>query len=249
MTIAGLQKIRGLRVSDERSFTEFRMIVGVYERGTAAIMRRIVRPGMVVADVGAHIGYFAVLLARLVGSEGQVFAFEPHAGNRAILLENVRRFGNVTVIPSAVADRPAESTLYESEGPSGTHSLYAGRYASKEAKTSVTTLDLSVGGQKLDFVKIDVEGGEIEVLQGMREQLRTSRDIQIILEFSPSVLLSRGVDPEMHLIQLADLGLTCYAIGEPTGELRPVASWKSPSDFIASVDKYINLLARLRRCR
>ncbi len=83
------------------------LLLGAYEAGTVRRYRALLRPGAVVFDVGAHIGYHTVRFAALVGRSGRVYAFEPHPANVRLLRRNVERRGlaQVTLIPQAVADR------------------------------------------------------------------------------------------------------------------------------------------------
>lgn len=105
----------------------FEMLLGWYEYPTILWVDRLVRPGMFVVDIGAHIGYFSRLLARLVGSTGNVLAFEPSPENFLLLVHNLsqRQSHNVLPIQAAVAEKSGRQLLYVSPGHSN-HSLVMG---------------------------------------------------------------------------------------------------------------------------
>jgi FkbM family methyltransferase len=86
----------------------------VYEAGTTRLFQVLLKPGMTVVDVGAHIGYYTVLASRLVREEGRVYAFEPDPDTFAVLIENIKTkaIPNVLPIQKAVADRIGDAILY-----------------------------------------------------------------------------------------------------------------------------------------
>jgi FkbM family methyltransferase len=138
----------------------------------AAVQRRLLQqvlarvPGRRLAlDVGAHIGTWTVPLAERFQS---VIAFEPVAGNRECLEANVAGRTNVTVLPVAVGARTGAGSMAFPGANSGTY------YLERGADVLVVTLD-TVVRSPVDFIKIDVEGLEGDVLVGAEGHLRTSR--------------------------------------------------------------------------
>jgi len=131
-----------------------------YEKGVTDAIITALRAGDVFLDVGANIGYFSTLAARLVGPSGRVIAFEPHAGARAALLANTERngvAGLVEIVPIALAEREGEMT----------------------AEIQATTLDRWLEGRpelsaRVRCIKIDVEGAEARVIAGMQRSLRST---------------------------------------------------------------------------
>lgn len=119
-----LSRMKDFSVTSEISLANYYMLLGCYEQGTTALCKKILRPGMTVVDVGAHIGYYTRLFARLVGPHGKVYAFEPHPDNFAILQRNVRKFKNVVPVQAAVLDKEGEISLYESSIGTASHSLF-----------------------------------------------------------------------------------------------------------------------------
>ena len=132
-----------------------------------------VRAGHTVYDVGSNVGFFALLAARLVGEQGAVHAFEAVPACSSALQQNVRRngFTNVAVHALAVSDRIGDVELMQGHHPGGATISAPDRprdYRASLIVPSVTIDGMVAGGiEPPDFVKIDVEGAEVEVLRGM----------------------------------------------------------------------------------
>jgi FkbM family methyltransferase len=175
---------------------------GDYEDSVAACLERLVRPGHVCADVGAHLGYFTLLLARLVEETGRVFSFEASPVNHAALRANValNRLQHRVTCENAA--------LVENDGPSAIR-LFPGRFpdrssewttsldfASREDEHPMRREPLMVPAVALDdavpermplqVVKMDIEGGEARALRGMTRLLRHAKPT-IVLEYHGKV--------------------------------------------------------------
>ena len=92
-----------------------------YEVQNIELFKRMVKPNMVVVDVGAHIGYYTLIASRIVGQGGKVFAFEPEPSNYNNLIQNVEmnKCKNVLTIEKAVSDNEDKAFLYVSDNASG----------------------------------------------------------------------------------------------------------------------------------
>jgi len=163
--------------------------LGTYEPELEAALHELVRPGMVVYDVGANIGYITLLLARAVGEAGHVFAFEALPENVERLRANIGFNGmtaRVTVIAGAVGtgSAPVRFLVHESGGM-GKAEGSAGRAAKYAASITVPgiSLDEFVYGQSNpppQAVKMDIEGGEVLALPGMRRLLVEVRPLMLM---------------------------------------------------------------------
>jgi FkbM family methyltransferase len=170
---------------------------------------------MTFLDVGAHVGYFTVLAAKLVGSSGAVFAFEPHPRNFELLMANTRRNGltNVSCLPFAVSDSDGAAELFEASENTGDHRLYRsddGERRSINVRT-VRLDSLSEIRAPVDFVKVDVQGMEPAAMRGMEGLLGGSPGAIIALEFWPYGLRQLGLDPLGALGYYRGLGYEVYA--------------------------------------
>lgn len=194
------------------------------EPGTGDALRRLVQPGMVVADVGANIGLLTLILAWSVGPTGKVIAFEPEAVPRANLekMKHLNGLSWVEVRDQAVGEKPGRLTFHVSD-IIGHSSLYALPEA-EEARTvevEVVRLDDVAPKGRLDVVKIDVEGAELDVLAGMSGVVAKNPDLAIVAEFGPEHLKRVGQTPAQWFKAFADLGFKAYIIDEATGAAEP----------------------------
>jgi FkbM family methyltransferase len=153
--------------------------LGTHEAAVQQALVRETKPGMTVYDVGAHLGFFALGLARLVGAGGRVVAFDPLPENirvlRANLELNLEQAGNVQVVQAAVANASGRVRLYGGSDPS--RARLAPPPASSEDGQEVAslTLDEFVFHRREpapQLVKLDVEGAEGMALQGAQRLLR-----------------------------------------------------------------------------
>ena len=181
-----------------------------FEPLTQQYFRQALAPGMTVVDVGAHIGYYTVLAASVVGAQGAVYAIEPCADNRRLLERNLRRraLTNVTVCPCA-AGRVSQSRAFHVADSSALHAFYAHplsrgtRTIAVQERPLDELLDPPVG-----VIKIDVEGAELEVLAGAENVLRRSPKLSLFVEWNPDCLEAAGCDPTVLPARLAALGFS-----------------------------------------
>jgi FkbM family methyltransferase len=162
-----------------------------YEPPVFDYLKRHVRPGAVVIDVGAHVGLFTVLLARWAGPTGHVYAFEPTPVTRTALLDHLtlnRVAGQATVCPAAVSDEEGTCFLYTvSNCPENTLSSQHGRLPQAQGTpVTVTTIDKFCVARSLapTVIKIDIEGFEIHALRGARQTLARHRPT-LVVEMHP----------------------------------------------------------------
>ena len=195
----------------------FEILQRYFEWESLAWVRRLVKPGMTVVDIGANVGYYTRFLSELVGPTGRVFAFEPNRQNLAVLTRNVsrRRYSNVQVLPFAVSNTDDGAYLYISPGHSN-HSLIEG-YTHAENKLWVDTIRLDtflgqMDSARVNFIKLDVEGGESLALEGMKETILGSPGVRLLVEFNPAAIRAGGRTREQFLQQITDLGLAWKAI-------------------------------------
>jgi FkbM family methyltransferase len=149
--------------------------LGSYEYKKRVLFENTVRPGNIVFDIGAHVGFYTVLSSVLTGPTGKVYAFEPLPRNQDYLKDHLRlnNITNAEVIDAAVSD--SCDTVYYKEGSNRS----TGRLDDEgEIQVRTVTLDWLVekGGISIpDQIKIDVEGGELAVLNGGKLLFERSR--------------------------------------------------------------------------
>ena len=185
------------------------------ERYVVTKLRKIIKPGDICWDIGANIGFYTCLLASQVEDAGAVIAFEPAARTCGYLKENVslNQFTNVTVVNKGLGDKVEQRQLYYSEAglAEGTASL---KYANKRRASERVTLDtIDNRIRELpppDFIKIDVEGYQLEVLRGGEHCLKTHAPL-IMAELKDVGETNRAVFGEIENY-VADLGYHLYDI-------------------------------------
>lgn len=158
---------------------------GSWEPEVVDAISRVVGPGMRVVDIGAHGGFYALLLAKLVGASGSVIAFEPLPANFRMLKENVAMNGlrNVTIERSAVC---SHSGQFELEVPDEDAAALAGPMEDSEDTKVMTVSCLSLDDyfsfprSRTDFIKMDVEGAEGDVLKGAKAIITLYRPTMMI---------------------------------------------------------------------
>jgi FkbM family methyltransferase len=166
-----------------------------------------VRAGGAFVDVGAHVGGYSIPIAKSV-STIQIHAIEPVPGTREILTRNLFRNGlndRVTVWPYAVADQNGRALISTSLG--GANHLVRGRNEDNSTEVDVTTLDkllLDVCA-RVDVIKCDIEGAELDALRGAAQLLRRDHP-DLILEFDPALVRRSGGEPARLVEYLASLG-------------------------------------------
>jgi len=216
-----------------------------YEPATTQLFKSLLREGMTVIDVGAHVGYFALLSARLVGPRGRVYAFEAEPSTYKVLVENVElnRYENVVPLDHAVSGRPGLADLFlgraTGEGISLLNRLYSGGAGEARVAVAATTLDdflASQGEPHIDLLKMDIEGWEVRALEGMGRLLQRPSPPKLIIEFYPDGLQSSGAEPCDLLRKLTGLGFHGSIIGErglePAGTPERVLELTPPHDCL-----------------
>lgn len=162
----------------------------IHEPLATLLLQQYLKPGMTAVDVGSNIGYYALLESRLVEPGGRVIAIEPVPRNFEQLRLNIRKNGrsNVHLNQLAVADRNGTLPIYLS-ARSNWHSLLP-TPSSKTCTVTVSTLDAFLPGFELssvDFIRMDLEGYEIQVIKGMRQILEVYRP-HLLIELHPDLV-------------------------------------------------------------
>lgn len=156
-------------------------LAGGFEELEYAFVGRFLKPGMVVLDIGANEGYYTVLASKCVGSRGRVVGFEPSTRERRRLKINlwINHCSNVQVEGIALSSAEGQSDLHVVEGgETGCNSLRPPDIKGKTqtVRVTVTTLDQFLRRntiERIDFIKMDIEGAELSALQGAAGLLRT----------------------------------------------------------------------------
>ena len=160
---------------------------GYYEAETIELFLRVLEPGMVVLDAGAHVGQYSLISSTIVGAGGHVYSFEPEPRNYARLARNIKmnRRDNVTAVNAALSDAPSRLRFHLAiASNSGGHSLaHTGCSSDDTIIVEATTIDTYVARQnikRIDFLKADVEGAELPLLRGAQESITRFRPVLVV---------------------------------------------------------------------
>jgi FkbM family methyltransferase len=154
-------------------------IYGDWSDGVVKLFRKIVTPGAVVIEAGANVGALTIPLAQIVGDTGRVHAFEPQRDNFACLEANVRRFSNITLWPKALASSPYRISYskIDLEKVCNLGSTEISAHRGEDNSDFTTTIDELFSSAPVSFIKADVEGMELEILQGAVATIEQRRPI------------------------------------------------------------------------
>lgn len=193
---------------------------GVFEPESTQLVHQIVKPGMVVFDVGANFGYYTVQFSKLVGANGHIYAFEPSKRFRERLFDHLRRnsCSNVTVLDFGLSSKTGSLKLYGSDSTATLHPIVDFLRPIEEEVIQLKTLDAFVEEKKLeriDFVKVDIDGHESDFVTGATKTLTSFRPI-ILMEFAQLNLMEGGSSVVNLSEQLKNLGYVFYS--EHTGK-------------------------------
>src|SRR5947199_4745126 len=230
-----------------RAFPICRLLYGAFkaytDRAERQLLRKILCHGAVVADVGANIGIYSQFLSRCVGPTGLVHSFEPSPDNFRRLSAATHDLSNVRLTQAAVGERSGECMLYLSDKLNVDHRAYKadGEFRHAVPTEMVALDDYFQPGQRLDLIKMDIQGYELHALRGAQRVLQENPDIKLLLEFWPAGLAQAGVRWEelVEMLQGLNMNLTLVS----THGLVPFDAHHVRSD----VSWYVNVFAHPAR--
>lgn len=178
----------------------------------AQLLRQLVEKGMHVVDIGANIGLYTLLFAKLVGNAGRVFAFEPEPNLFSALCDNCATNAVLNVAPFqfAAGDSDRRAKFQRSIFNSGDNRLAESTGDVKPIEVEVARLDDLLPVRRVHFIKLDVQGHELAALTGMQEVIASSPDVRVFFEFSPGDLRAANTPPESLLNFFRERGFKLY---------------------------------------
>lgn len=260
---------------DDVGISQQLMKKGIREEAATKIVQEELKPGMVVLDIGANLGYYALLESRLVGEKGKVYAIEPVPDNIKLLKKSIEENGytNIETFQLAMGNSEGEQELQLTSGTnwgtmmdmSNATEFYRNRlkkYATDKITVPTTTVDKFVeehGIERLDFIRMDVEGFEIEVIEGMLKTLKSMPSMKLLVEFHYShfndphnvfepvykKLFGCGFNPKYVIPSIRDDVLpetTRYNLSDRIKEAIPVIGAKCPHIFFEKKPLELSLL-------
>jgi FkbM family methyltransferase len=210
---------------DPGDFMDRRFFVGRYDRTLLSTINLCVTSGSACVDAGAHKGYVTLQMARACGQSGKVYAFEPDPrAFRALSLNVIRNNleGVVSALQRGLGDAASVQTLYLSR-QLGWSSRFMNEVASPTIIDAVPVTFVPFDeiyaadaghARDLAFVKIDCEGSECQVIDGMRGTLGAT-DPVLWIEVNPGALAAAGQEPKILTGMIRDLGFEVFRVHRP----------------------------------
>ncbi|MEH6586417.1 MAG: FkbM family methyltransferase [Halioglobus sp.] len=226
---------------------------GIWEPYESSLVLELLQPGHVFVDVGANIGYFSLLAATRVGDAGAVFAFEPDPANFELFMASTRHNNLSNVIraeQAGLAAKAGQAMLHLSEDNLGDHQIFA-----TDASRKTKPIKLLQGSQylgsligRMDLLKVDTQGSEYGVIQGLMPLLQSlAAPPRIIIELTPLSLRQCGSSGRALISLLAELGQPMWIIDHI--EHRTVRSstvelsdWCDNVDAVPADEGFMNIL-------
>lgn len=203
-----LDKIDSLYLSVNKDWDDFEI----------TLLEKEVKEGDIVLDLGANIGFYTLILAKLVGKKGKVYAFEADSSNFEILKKNVKANGyeNIILENKAVLDKNEKIKFYIDEGNTAGNSVFKGKKIKYKEVEAVKLDNYFSKNRKINFIKIDIEGSEYKAMVGMSKLLKENKNIGIMTEFYPKLLNEIGKEnglPAINYLKfLRNCGFELYNI-------------------------------------
>ncbi|OGG46463.1 MAG: hypothetical protein A3F84_11675 [Candidatus Handelsmanbacteria bacterium RIFCSPLOWO2_12_FULL_64_10] len=180
------------------------------------IFGKLLKAGYNVIDIGANIGVYSVVASKIVGESGKVYSFEPVKLNYKMLLKNmdINDVKNIVPVEKAAGEKSGKLRLYLKEFSCTTPSIT--KVGDKFEDIDVVSLDEHFAHQdvNIDLVKVDVEGAELSVINGMKDLISKNKNMMIYVEFTPRLLEKCGKEPSVFLKQLSEVFGYMYLVNE-----------------------------------
>lgn len=212
-----------LRLYPEGEIAEFLAFQRIFEQTELALVAACLKPGMQVVDIGANIGLYSILAAKRVGDEGTVWAFEPSTETVHRLRKNLALNGceRVRLAQMGLGDQPDTFLTLKSDRGFGDAYRYLlptdGAASDGDGQTErvpVTTLDrwaAENGIGRIDFLKVDIEGGEYRMFRGAQDVLKSNPDMLILFESEADWCTRAGCTQQDTFDLLAAHGFGLFA--------------------------------------
>lgn len=207
--------------SEEWRLAMYLSTTGAFEIGMEKAFKRILAQGQTVLDIGANLGIYTLHAAK---AGCRVYSYEPTPATYNILNENIRvngfaESGLITTFNLAVGETERKANFTIIEGICGWNNMFSDETAGRKIEVSVVCLDHHLSeGIKVDIMKIDVEGGEKLVFDGMKQLIDNNPEIKIFMEFAPDHLIRANVDPVSFLHELRLNGFIIKVVDDFSGD-------------------------------
>lgn len=256
---------------DDPLWFRVELLTDRHEIETTRMIDGLVKPGMTVLDIGAHVGYYARRCSVLAGDSGQIYAFEPHPRTYQMLMRNLKNAKNVTAMQAAVAEEEGTAELYDYLMMSASGSLHYDQSLENLQKSHIGESDIAPrigkdfemqkftvhtlkiddylqeqGVTQVDVIKMDIEGAEIGALRGMKQTIANSPNLALIMEYNPAALKAFDHEPQKAFHEVMDMGFTRVRAIHEDGTIKDItnddATLNSMTEALMQEMGVVNLL-------
>ncbi|MEX0932605.1 MAG: FkbM family methyltransferase [Candidatus Pacearchaeota archaeon] len=236
-TILGSKMILDL---NDKGLSRQLLLRGIREEEATKQLTKSLKEGMVCLEVGSNIGYFLLIESKLVGSKGKIYALEPDPRSFKILRENVKLNNiedNIQLYNFAAGNKNGKekfmlSKYYNSSNMTNYDAGSTGDYIDVE----VRKLDDLFKKEKIDFIRMDSEGYEFEILKGAKNILKNVKFM--FIEVHPKILRKSGIDPLEFYKWVFDQGFDVKIAFGSDSKTKRKKMCKSKEDILNSVFDY-----------
>jgi len=216
------KEIQGSRMFlnlDDPAASENLFFKGVQSFAVTSCFYNEIKPNMTVFDIGANIGCYTFLAAKICGTTGLVIAFEPGKESYELMQKSLglNPYKNIKLINKAVSDKSRKGKLFLNPYSSADNRTISYDKNWDSVDTEIISLDdfIKENNIKPNFIKIDVQGAQYEVIAGMKNLLDSKTPLKIIVEFDQRKNQSKMNQFNSCLKQMIDFGFSLYYIEEP----------------------------------
>lgn len=207
-----------------------------------SLLNKYIKKGDTVLDIGANIGFYANILSAIVGEKGTVHCFEPDSTNFNHLKKDYGSLKNLVLNNKAVGPKTEVLKIYTSKNLNVDHRTYKPEEYDQEIEIDAVSIDDYLNQNlKTDFIKMDIQGFEMQAVQGMLKTLDANPDVKIISEFWPYGLKKAGSSVTAYFNFLTEKGFNCYLL--ENNSLSLLSSEKVKSLEPLGEEHYFNIFA------
>lgn len=204
-------------------------------------LKKIIKPGDTIIDIGANIGFYSKILATCAGKYGKVHSFEPDLINFKHLKKNTRGLVNIVLNNKAVSDKSGTINIYKSKDLNVDHRTYpVGEYESIDVIEAISIDEYVNNAWKINLIKMDIQGFEVSALKGMDKTIKANPEMKMLLEFWPHGLHAAGSSVAQFCEVIKSLGLKIQFLEKET--LLPFDETNIPTYETWGWGQYKNIL-------